>query len=108
MAGRNRKIRQRFYYGQAAARRGVHVPSERGMTMQPGDAIGLSARAPRNNCVDFVNGKALYIYSKGATELSVPVKVIGESKKAGKHIYHIVRGASKHFPDGIDRWVYGC
>lgn len=79
--------------------------------MQPSRAVGpknLTAPEPDDNCVRIIGGKPMYMYSKSNTQLSVPVKIIDEIKKAGKHIYHIVRGPSKHFPDGIDRWVYGC
>jgi hypothetical protein len=33
-------MQRRFATGQAAARAGVHIPSERGMTMKPGNAVG--------------------------------------------------------------------
>ena len=35
-------MRRRFAYGQAAARKGVHVPSERGLTMRPGNSVPMS------------------------------------------------------------------
>jgi hypothetical protein len=37
---RHKKMQRRFATGQAAARAGVHIPSERGMTMKPGNAVG--------------------------------------------------------------------
>jgi len=115
MARRNKVLKKMS--GLRPGGSAAYGDSSRGMTMKPGNAVGprrappaakLSAIVPRDNCVDFANGKVLYIYSKGGTELEVPVKVIGEAKKGGRHIYHIVRGPAKHFPDGIDRWVYGC
>lgn len=36
---RSKKMRERFAYGQAADRMGVHVPAERGMTMRPGPVL---------------------------------------------------------------------
>lgn len=49
--GRGQKLKRRFATGQAAARAGVHIPSERGMTMKPGRGTpppprGISAKEP--------------------------------------------------------------
>jgi len=38
--GRRKNLQKRFATGQAAAKAGVHIPSERGTTMKPGRAVG--------------------------------------------------------------------
>lgn len=66
--GRSDKMRKRFAYGQAANRIGVHVPSERGLTMRPGKSQPAPG-GPGNLSTKFAYLSGMLTIAPGKTEV---------------------------------------